>query len=519
MKITRAHHKIGWLFIFCLSISKLSAQDIPIHDFWNREIEKTSIRNPSLTATSYKPMLQSETDFTQFPSQIKDSAKYYWNINRILFRDHWIEYKKEDVEITVDPWVDLSVYKDKENESYNQKIGRPFNNSRGAWIKGKIGSGFSFHTAFLETQSLFPFYMHTLADSLQVIPGMGRFKAFEKYGYDYAISSSSINIEPSSFIHVSLNYGRQMIGNGYRSVLLSDAVMNYPFVNFRLTKKKWVYISSAGLMQEQERIPLGATSESLYKRKINSWNYFIFIPHPSIEIGILESVSYSIWNPTGRQSPHYSLYMPVIGMRTLLDDNSKTQRLYGLNFKLNVAKKFITYGQWAFQNEILDRNAYQFGVLYSNFIIDNLDIRAEFNFTSPYFYSSGLNLLSYSQQNQSLGHPAGGNMKEWLLRLDYRKKRFLFHGDINQINQITGLSSMTSTLQYTDMEESTRDLLQWQTQVGWVINPKSNFSAWVGYTKRKDIHKYETLASPVRNNASLFTISLSSTFHSRYFDF
>ena len=496
-----------------------NAQDIPIHDFWNREIEKIKLTRSTPYATSYKPLLQSETDYNQLPSQIKDSAKYYWNINRILFRDHWIDYRKDDVSITIDPWLDASYYNDRINPDFNKQFDRQYNNSRGARIQGKIGSSFSFHTGFLENQSYFPYYMSRICDSLSVIPGMGRFKAFKGNGYDYAISSSSINIEPNSHFHVSLNYGRQMIGTGYRSLLLSDASMNYPFVTTRFSFKKWTYISSAGLMQEQQRIPLGATAESLFKRKINTWNYFIFSPLPEIEIGCMESVSYSIWNPSGRKAPHYSIYVPIIGARGALSADSVCSTLYGLNLKWNVAKKFTMYGQYAYMNSQKKSQGIQAGVLYSNFLINNLDIRLEYNTTDPFLYAAQQNLLSYSQQNQSLGHPGGGDLKEWLIRMDYRYKRLILHGDINQITQNIGNGADIYNRSFTELQTGVRSLLQWQGQIGILVNPKSNLCFWMGYTHRNDVRSDLSQSWRDKTNASLITISLSSTFHSRYFDF
>ena len=494
-------------------------QDIPLHDFWNREIEKIKLTRATPYATSYKPLLQSETDFNQFPSQIKDSAKYYWNINRILFRDHWIEYKKEDVSINVDPWIDASYFQDRSNPDFNNQYGRQYNNSRGARIQGKIGSTFSFHTGFLENQSYFPYYMTLICDSLSVVPGMGRFKAFKGNGYDYAISSSALNIEPNSHFHLTLQYGRQMIGNGYRSLLLSDAAMNYPFVSSRISFNKWTYVSSAGLMQEQQRIPLGATAESLFKRKINTWNYIIFHPFPAIELGIMESVSYSIWNEQGRKSPQYSIYIPLLGARSALSSDTTSTTLYGLNLKWNVAKKFTIYGQYASMRNQAKSKGVQAGVLYSNFLIKNLDVRLEYNTTDPYLYATKNDLLSYSQQSQSLGHPAGGDLKEWLIRMDYRYKRFLLHGDINQITQNIGGGADIYVQDFHSIPFGVRSLIQWQGQFGILVNPKSNLCLWMGYTHRHDVRSNQSQNWSQKVDASLITISLSSTFHSRYFDF
>lgn len=509
-----------FIFILVLFTTQLSsAQIIPIHDYWNREIERHQLKNAKGFSTSYKPLLQSHTDFKKFDSQRVDSAIYYWNINRILFRDHWLTYQKENVHIMADPWVDFSYFKDPLNRDYNHKVSRQYNNSRGIWIQGNIGNSFSFHTAFSENQSIFPFYMSAISDSLEVIPGWGRFKAFKKYGYDYAVSNSSIQIEPHSKLQISLSYGKQFIGSGYRSILLSDAAMSYPFASIRYSGKWFTYLSSAALLQEQERLPLGSTSESLFKRKMGTWNFLIVTPLPTIEVGFLESVLYEIWTPQGRKSPHYSSYIPVIGARSFLSDQNTASTLYGLNLKWNAFHQFTLYGQYGWLNNKTKSYGIQSGILYSNFLIKNLDIRIEYNSTSAFMYSSAQDLLSYTQQQQALGHPAGGDMQEWSVRVDYTRKRFLFHGDIHQINQTLSHGADPYQQSFFIGSSGSRSMLQWQLKAGCLINPKVHLCFWLGYTQRNDIRKMSAISEESKFNASLFTINLSSTLNSQYFDF
>jgi hypothetical protein len=292
--------------------------------------------------------------------------------------------------------------------------------------------------------------MSSLSDSLNVIPGMGRFKAFKKYGFDYAISSSNINFEPHSKLQISLGYGRQMIGNGYRSILLSDAAMNYPMVSARYSGKWFTYISSIALLQEQQRLPLGSTSESLFKRKLGSWNYLVITPHPNLEIGAMESVAYSTWNSKGRQAPHYSVYIPIIGARSLFSSNEKCVTMYGLNAKWNAFHQFTLYAQYALMINSSKSTGVQAGVLFNNFLTQNLDVRIEFNTTSPYMYSTTLDLLSYTQQQQTLGHPSGGDMNEWLVRVDYEKKAILVacRYSSNQSNDCLKFRSLSTAIFY-----------------------------------------------------------------------
>ena len=374
---TQLHHSII-ITLLLLSFSSISgwAQPIPIGDYWNRELERVEHYKGKPAFTTYKPQLKSTVNFKSITGEVKDSVKYYSMLSRLIFRDHLIEFKKPEYTITIDPILQLELYQDLKNEDFSNTRGRMYNNGRGAIVQGRIGNGVEFQTIFLETQSVLPYYQSLWADSTGVIPGMGRHKEFKKYGYDYGISTSSLFIGSKSWWNLGLMYGKQFFGNGYRSLILSDASMNMPMVQVGLQNQHFQYKSTAGLGQEQSRIPLGSTGESLFKRKLITWNYLSYLPTEKLEIAVMETVVSKRWTPEGVVAPELHAYMPIIGARGwMAQKDSNATVMYGANLKWNANRNTTFYGQYGWVTKGLGKDALQFGALFTDIGMKNLDLR------------------------------------------------------------------------------------------------------------------------------------------------
>jgi hypothetical protein len=508
--------------IFSISITAIG-QPLPISDYWNRELERVEHLNGHAAFTSYKPVLKSEINYRKLTGEVKDSAKYYSTLSRLFFRDHLLEYKKNDAVITVDPLFQFEYYKDQKNPNYHLSRSKLYQNTRGVWLQGKLGKEIEFQSSFSESQSMLPYYQDTIAQILGVIPGMGRHKPFKKVGYDYAVSQSQLTYSPKSWWSVTLAYGKQFIGNGYRSLLLSDAAMCYPMVRFSILRDKWQYHSSAALLQEQERIPLGSTGESLFKRKTGLWNYLIFLPTATLEIGIMEACIDQRWTAQGIVAPPVHAYIPIIGLRGILAQKSAANyTLYGLNLKWNLNTKSTFYGQYVYTTHGLGHDGFQVGALFTDIGVQNLDVRVEYNQSSSQLYtSSAQNLLGYTQQSQSLGFIHYGQSTEWITRIHYRHNRWLFDGHYNQLSQKLGGGSNPYADQ-DNLETGDRSLQQMQVELGYLIHPHTRTCLYIGVLNRQDTHRYlpSTNPKPTEHwDAQLLTVRFACDISSRYFDF
>lgn len=514
--------KILFFLSFCYSIISM-AQPLPISDYWNRELERVEHVNGHAAFTSLKPILKSEINYRKLTGEVKDSAKYYSTLSRLFFRDHLLEYKKDDAHITVDALLQLEYYKDQKNDLYNKSHSRLYQNSRGVLLQGKLGTAFEFQTQFIETQSVLPYYQDTIAQILGVIPGMGRHKPFNKVGYDYGVSQSWLSYSPKSWWAFEVGYGKQMIGNGYRSLLLSDAAMSYPMLRLHILQPRWQYHTTAAILQEQIRLPLGDTGESLFRRKNGLWNYFTFLPTTRLEIGIMEGCVDTRWTPQGMVAPPLHSYVPILGLRGWMaqkDTNNFT--LYGLNVKWNLTTKTTFYGQYVKTTHGGNGQGYQVGALFTDIGIKNFDVRLEYNKTGSHLYqNSSQNWMGYTQQNQSLGYIQYGNTEEWIARLHYRYNRWLMDGHYNQMDQTLGSGSNAYDDNHIEVT-GYRLLQQMQLEVGYLIHPHTRTCFYLGFLQRNDTRTYNDLMGNARRerwDGQLLTVRFSCDISSRYFDF
>ena len=149
-----------------------------------------------------------------------------WNS---VFNTDFIWAKKDDFYIAINPVIDLQYGKDGDKSIWV--------NTRGAEVKGTIGNNFAFYSNLRENQAVFPDYVTRYIKENHVVPGQGWERPFKTNGFDYANASAYIAFRPVYWVQGVLGYGKNFIGDGYRSLILSDNAMAYPYL--KLTANVW----------------------------------------------------------------------------------------------------------------------------------------------------------------------------------------------------------------------------------------------------------------------------------------
>jgi hypothetical protein len=111
--------------------------------------------------------------------------------------------------------------------------------SRGLNIRGWIDKKVGFYADFVETEALEPGYEQAMIDNDLVVPGAGRWKPFHTRGFDYSIADGYIDFTVAKYINVQFGQDKNFIGDGYRSMFLSDFSNNYLFL--KLTTQVWKF--------------------------------------------------------------------------------------------------------------------------------------------------------------------------------------------------------------------------------------------------------------------------------------
>jgi hypothetical protein len=518
--------------------------------FVNQQIESAIHLSQSGMHTAFKPWRVSEVNkVIHHP----DSA---WNVNlpnkkfyssrvgKKIFSEHLLQIDNKDYSLYLDPLFGFSGGKD-------QFTGRnTYDNSRGIQVMGSIGKSVSFYTSFWENQSVFVNYVDSFVQKNNVVPGQGRVKPFGDRGFDYAYAAGYVSIQPSKFFNLQFGNDKQFIGDGYRSLLLSDNAFNYPFA--KITTNFWK-LQYTNLFLAWQNIGNASNSGvGGYKQKFGTIHHLSYNVMQGLNIGLFEGIVWQGGDTTGMRRGFDPNYLnPIIFYRPVeFSRGSPDNVLIGLNIRAKLFKKYMFYGQILLDEFSLkevnarsgwwaNKQAFQIGYSFFNlFGIKNLNWQNELNVVRPYTYGHFTGEQSYTHYAQSLAHPLGANFIENVQFLRYRYRRFgieakvlmaqygadslkangsfsnygqnIFQGtaeivggptEVPSIYGNTILQGVKNTLVFTDLNLS------------YLINPKTGLRISLNLSRRSQRPIFET-----RNTIWGF-VTLSTLLPNRYYDF
>ena len=141
------------------------------------------------------------------------------------------EVRTDDFFLAINPVVQFVVGKEKNSSEHI------FQNSRGLSLRGMIANKIGFTAFAADNQERDPAYVRDFVSLRQAVPGVGYYKEFKGSGYDYFDARGTITLNAAKFIDVSFGFDKNFIGNGYRSLFLSDFANNALFL--RLNTRIW----------------------------------------------------------------------------------------------------------------------------------------------------------------------------------------------------------------------------------------------------------------------------------------
>lgn len=316
------------------------------------------------------------------------------------------------------------------NGAGNTQRNYTFTNTRGIEIRGRIANRVGFYTFFADNQGAFPNYVndkvafYTPENSpAPIVPYEAFAKFFKTNGYDFITGRGYITFElVKKYIDLQFGYDKNFIGNGYRSLVLSDAGAPYTFLklNTRVWKLHYQNIFA------QMNATTGTVNE-LYPKKYTAFHHLSLNIGRNFNIGLFESIVFGRSDSTKQGTFDIGYLNPVLFYRSIEQANgSSDNSILGIDFKYNFLKHLSFYGQIVIDEMIFrevrnqtgwwaNKQALQLGLKYFNALgIKNLDLQAETNIVRPYMYQHASYYTSYTQYNQPLAHPMGANFTEFI---------------------------------------------------------------------------------------------------------
>jgi hypothetical protein len=377
-----------------------------------------------------------------------------------------------------------------------------YTNSRGVIARGDIGTKVSFETSFWENQSFLPAYQDSFALQYGVIPGQGRWKKFKNTGYDYAMASGFLSWSVCNNFNVQVGHGKHFVGDGARSLLLSDNSFNYPFARltgwFGANKNMQytvMYTSFMNLTDGGVSTPVG--TERLFQKKSGVFHHFTYRFLRTFEVSVFQGAIFEHADSTNRQNLNFWYYNPVmftsLAKYGLKDTNNY---MLGFTFRADLFRTASIYGQFVMDelgSGYHAKTGFQLGARYFNaFTVKNLHLRVEYNKVNPYTYSHDDALQSWSHYNQALAHPLGAGFSEINGSLYYKFRDFFLYGSafVANANVDTALVNagqniFMSNASVNEGAGRAATLTTLDVHLGWMISYASNLNLSVGFKTRK----------------------------------
>ena len=337
-----------------------------------------------------------------------------------------IEVNDKDFFLRLNPVINVQGGRDL---SSNENI---ISNQRGVDFRMGIDDRIYAQSTIIDNQFSVPAFYRNKISRHQAVPGAGLFKTltnsalYKPQGYDYFISNAQFGIKVSRHFHIQLGHGSNFIGDGIRSLFLSDYAQEYFYLKLNTNIWKLQY---QNIFAELSANTFNSTNGNvLLPKKYIASHTLQFQMLPRWHVGLFETVIFA-------RNDHFEFqYLnPVIIYRSVEGSiGSPDNVMLGINTSLDLHHSISVYGQILIdefvRKEVFANTGWwgnkfggQLGIKYINaFGIRRLDLQAEYNSVRPYTYSHFDSTANYTHQLTPLAHPLGANFKELILKARYQ---------------------------------------------------------------------------------------------------
>ncbi|MDQ2751827.1 MAG: hypothetical protein M3R72_02280, partial [Bacteroidota bacterium] len=225
--------------LFLSFFLNLQAQQIPLNEAVQNRLNQLIIHSDTSIFTGFRGMnwleLQQlnklqKTDLIDSAFGISATGNGYFLKN--IVTDNWIKLGKNKSVVTIDPYIEYGG--GKTNRKNNALIG----GGAGLRVQAVINNKFSFDASFIDNSQQFPSYIDSVIyNKSNIVPGNNVATLQKNQRWNYNNGSFNFTYLPSTHFLISAGYGKQFLGDGYRSLQLSDNSFNYPYV--RLQARFW----------------------------------------------------------------------------------------------------------------------------------------------------------------------------------------------------------------------------------------------------------------------------------------
>jgi hypothetical protein len=461
--------------------------------------------------------------------ELKPCSFYSTWGGRKLRKEHFLELNSDGLHLVLDPLFDFQGGRETGSDR------NVYVNTRGLLLQARAGQHFYAYTGLYENQARYVTYVNRQVESTGVVPGQGRVKFLSDDVLDFNSAFGGIGFTPSRHFDFQLAQDKNFIGDGYRSLFLSDNAFSYPFLRATAQFWKLKYMVLYTLMQDLD-VPYDY--DTGFRRKYSVIHYL------SLHVGRKEKLTFGLfesvtWKSDTLRGFDFSYLNPVIFLRPVENANgSPDNEMIGGSIRYRVNPHHVVYGQLLIDELILsevragngwwgNKQAFQVGYKGLNwFGIRHLNVQTEFNYVRPFVYAHRSRLQNYAHYNQALAHPLGANFYESVSFLNYSWKNFYFRlqysyaragvdtGGVNYGGDIFK-DYDTRTMEYGNYMLTGVDtrIVNAGIEVQYLVNPKTHLVVKGGYSERRYDNSLDS------QTARTVYIGIATALNNFYFDF
>ena len=498
------------------------------------------------THTASKPYLYSEIN--KYYNLEEEKKKFLkpevrsWVGNKI-WNEHLLQIKKKDYWLTLDFLLDVQLGKDNSSQSYT------YNNSRIVTLNGGLGDKFSFSATVYESQGRFAEYINSFISnpaattrprfSEGLVPGRGKAKGFKTDSFDYPVAEGYLSYTPNKFMQFQFGNGKNFIGDGYRSFVLSD--VSSPTTYLKMKVDLWKFQYTNVWMWNTEPSMVTAANPNEHPRKYVAAHYLSLNITDKLNIGLFETAI-----STGENGFDIGFLNPIMFYRAVEFNRGEDagNAILGLTSKYKLNSNVSLYSQLIIDefsvgnlgnlDDWRNKFAYQLGAKYFNaFDVDNLFLQLEYNYARPYTFAHKSPILNYGNYSQPLAHLWGANFWEAIAIARYKKDRWsgsakLIYGKKgfdyqNQSISYGGDIYQSYNIRFGDTgnelaQGNTANIFISEIQANYLLNPSNNLSLFAGFSYRSFKPKVSLIGFPSGNNI-WFSAGIKADLFNWYLDF
>jgi len=293
------------------------------------------------------------------------------------------------------------------------------------------GSSYFISAKYIPTYSKDNYFTDSIINSTYIYPGKGQYMVKNMYQNIDVIGAYKLN----KFLTLFGGHSKNFLGDGYRSLLLSDNASSNPFLKIETSFASIKYVNLFQVLKDIYQIPNQTAANAI---KYSASHYLSWNITKEFNFSVFETVIMQGEDSLINRGFDVNYLNPFVFYRPVeYASGSSDNILLGLSMSYKTRQQHQFYFQLIMDEFSLTEiktgnnwwaNKYgiQLGIKANDFIMKNLYVQTEYNYVRPFTYSHGNTGQNYGQMNQALAHPIGANFHELVSIISYKKDKHQF---------------------------------------------------------------------------------------------